>query len=50
MRNQNIKINLYDKEQIIDSEKIRNLAFEKDFSPQKYLQKLMEIDGELKKQ
>ena len=47
---QNIKINLYDKEQILDSEKIRNLAFEKDFTPQKYLQKLMEIDGELKKQ
>ena len=46
---QNIKINLYDKEQILDSEKIRNLAFEKDFTPQKYLQKLMEIDGELKK-
>ena len=45
---QNIKINLYGKEQILDSEKIRNLAFEKDFSPQKYLQKLMEIDGGLK--
>ena len=45
---QNIKIYLYSKEQVIDSEKIRNLAFEKDFSPQKYLQKLMEIDKELK--
>jgi thiamine-monophosphate kinase len=45
-----IKIYIYDKEQIIDSERIRNLAFEKDFSPQKYLQKLMEIDRELKKQ
>jgi thiamine-monophosphate kinase len=45
---QNIKINLYDKEQILDSEKIRNLAFEKDFSPSKYLQKLMAIDEELK--
>lgn len=44
----NIKINLYNKEQILDSEKIRNLAFEKDFSPHKYLQKLMEIDEELK--
>jgi len=45
-----IKINIYGKEQILDSERIRNLAFEKDFSPQKYLQKLMEIDGELKKE
>lgn len=44
----NIKINLYNKEQILDSEKIRNLAFGKDFSPHKYLQKLMEIDEELK--
>ncbi len=47
---QNIKMELYEKEKIIDSEKIRNLAFEKEFSPQKYLQKLMEIDGDLKKQ
>lgn len=45
-----IKINIYENEQIIDSERIRNLAFEKDFSPTKYLQKLMEIDEELKKQ
>lgn len=45
---QKIKINLYGKVQILDSEKIRNLAFEKDFSPQKYLQKLMEIDGALR--
>lgn len=43
-----IKINIYHKEQIIDSERIRNLAFEKDFSPTKYLQKLMEIDEELR--
>lgn len=46
---QNIKMDLYHKEQIIDSEKIRNLAFEKDFSPQKYLQKLLDIDAELRK-
>ncbi len=45
---ENIKINLYDNEQILDTEKIRNLAFEKDFSPQKYLQKLMEIDKALR--
>jgi thiamine-monophosphate kinase len=45
---QNIKINLYDKEQTLDSGKIRNLAFEKDFSPAKYMQKLMEIDTSLK--
>jgi thiamine-monophosphate kinase len=45
---QNIKINLYDKEQTLDSGKIRNLAFEKDFSPAKYMQKLMEIDTYLK--
>ena len=45
---QNIKINLYDKEQILDSEKIRNLAFEKDFTPLKYLQMLMQIDSSLK--
>jgi thiamine-monophosphate kinase len=45
---QNIKMNLYYKEQIIDSEKIRNLAFEKDFSPSKYLQMLMQIDSTLK--
>ncbi|HCY74373.1 MAG TPA: hypothetical protein DHV28_00495 [Ignavibacteriales bacterium] len=44
----NIKINLYDKEQILDSEKIRNLAFEKDFSPIKYLKKLMQLDSVLK--
>lgn len=43
-----IKINIYDKDQIIDSEKIRNFAFEKDFSPQKYLQKLLNIDASLK--
>jgi len=44
---QNIKINLYDKEQTLDSGKIRNLAFEKDFSPAKYMQKLMEINTSL---
>lgn len=44
-----IKINIYDKVQSVDSKKIRNLAFEKDFSPNKYLQKLLEIDEELKK-
>ena len=37
---QNIKINLYGKEQVLDSEKIRNLAFEKDFTPAKYLAKI----------
>jgi thiamine-monophosphate kinase len=41
---QNIKLDLYHKERIIDSEKIRNLAFEKDFSPSRYLQKMIEID------
>jgi len=46
---QNIKIDLYQKDQILDSEKIRNLAFEKGFSPSKYLQKLMEMDTLLKK-
>jgi thiamine-monophosphate kinase len=45
---QKIKISLYGKEQILDSGKIRNLAFEKDFSPAKYMQKLMEIDTSLK--
>jgi len=45
---ENIKINLYDKEQILDTEKIRNLAFEKDFTPLKYLQMLMQIDSSLK--
>jgi thiamine-monophosphate kinase len=45
---ENIKINLYDKEQILDTEKIRNLAFEKDFTPVKYLQMLMQIDSSLK--
>lgn len=44
-----IKINIYDNVQSVDSQKIRNLAFEKDFSPNKYLQKLLEIDEELKK-
>jgi len=43
-----ILINLYRSEQILDTEKIRNLAFEKDFSPSKYLQKLTEIDTSLK--
>lgn len=46
---QNIKIDLYQKDQILDSEKIRNLAFEKGFSPSLYLQKLMEMDTLLKK-
>ena len=46
---QNIKLDLYHKERIIDTEKIRNLAFEKDFSPSLYLQKLMEMDALLKK-
>ena len=45
---QNIKIDLYQKDQILDSEKIRNLAFEKNFSPSLYLQKLMEMDTLLK--
>lgn len=44
-----IRINIYDKVQSVDSQKIRNLAFEKDFSPNKYLQKLLELDEELKK-
>jgi len=43
-----IKMNIYGKPQIIDSKKIRNLAFEKEFNPQKYLEKLMEIDAELR--
>lgn len=43
----NIRINLYDKEQILDTEKIRNLAFEKDFTPSRYLQKLMELDHKM---
>jgi thiamine-monophosphate kinase len=47
---ENITISLYGKEQILDTEKIRNLAFEKDFNPSKYLEKLLEIDGELKNQ
>ena len=42
---QNIQINLYGKDQILNTEKIRNLAFEKDFSPTVYLQKLLEIDS-----
>ena len=44
-----INLKIYNKTQVIDSQKIRNLAFEKDFSPKKYLQKLLEIDEELKK-
>ncbi|HEX7356492.1 MAG TPA: hypothetical protein VF270_02140, partial [Ignavibacteriaceae bacterium] len=43
-----IKMNIYGKPQIIDSKKIRNIAFEKEFNPQKYLEKLMEIDAELR--
>lgn len=43
-----IKMNIYNKVQVIDSQKIRNLAFEKDFSPKKYFQKLIAIDEELK--
>ncbi len=45
---QSIKINLYSKKQVLDSEKIRNIAFEKDFTPLKYLQMLMQIDSTLK--
>jgi len=44
----NIIINLYNKEHFLDTENIRNLAFEKDFSPSQYLQKLLEIDVALK--
>lgn len=44
-----IIMHIYDKVRIIHSQKIRNLAFEKDFSPDKYLQKLLEIDEELKR-
>ena len=44
-----IKMNIYNKVQVIDSQKIRNLAFAKDFSPNIYFQKLLEIDEELKK-
>ena len=44
----NITLNLYEKEQLLDTGKIRNLAFEKDFSPSKYLQKLLKIDASLK--
>ena len=43
-----IIINLYDKEECLDTEKIRNLAFEKDFSPTNYIKKLLEIDNSLK--
>ena len=43
-----IIINVYNKEQSLNTQSIRNLAFEKDFSPSKYLQKLMEIDSSLK--
>ena len=46
---QNIAMSLYHKEQILDSAKIRNLAFDKDFSPPTYLQRLLEIDTMLKK-
>ena len=44
----NIRIKIYNKEQSLDTEKIRNLAFEKDFSPTQYLQKLLELDTSLK--
>jgi thiamine-monophosphate kinase len=44
----NLVINIYDKEQILDTEKIRNLAFDKNFTPKQYLQKLLEIDIFLK--
>lgn len=43
-----IIINVYNKEQSLDTQSIRNLAFEKDFSPSKYLKKLLEIDTSLK--
>lgn len=43
-----INLNIYNKVQKLDTEKIRNFAFEKDFTPSKYLQKLMDIDEELK--
>jgi thiamine-monophosphate kinase len=45
---QRIIINLYNQEHSLDTEKIRNLAFEKDFSPTNYLQKLLEIDTSFK--
>ena len=46
--NNNLIINLYEKDQILDTEKIRNLAFDKNFTPQQYLHKLLKIDTFLK--
>jgi thiamine-monophosphate kinase len=43
-----IVIKLYNHEHSLDTEKIRNLDFEKEFSPSQYLQKLLEIDTSLK--
>jgi thiamine-monophosphate kinase len=43
-----IIINVYNKEQSLDTQSIRNFSFAKDFSPTKYLQKLLEIDTSLK--
>jgi len=47
-KDQTISLNLYNQEQSLNTEKIRNLTFEKDFSPSKYLQKLLKIDTSFK--
>jgi thiamine-monophosphate kinase len=49
MEDQKITINIYDREQSLDTEKIRNLAFEKEFSPTKYLQNLLKMDALFKR-
>jgi thiamine-monophosphate kinase len=48
IKKNDLLINIYDKEQTLDTEKIRNLAFDKNFTPKQYLQKLLEIDIFLK--
>ncbi len=43
-----VRLNLNGTEKILETEKIRNLSFDKNFEPSKYLQDLLEIDHYLK--
>lgn len=49
VKDKKIKINVNGKEKFLDTKKIRNLSFDKNFSPQWYLQKLLEIDKKLRR-
>lgn len=48
MNKAEVRLNIYGNEKKLDTGKIRNLSFNKNFEPSKYLQDLLEIDNYLK--